>query len=104
MPIQRYASENKRTSMNTYDISRWTSNANNQALYKSLADASNMDMRGADNIKFDPHLLVGGAAVTQAQTDPSFQRYEYIQAKPIYLYAGGFLIFLLAMKYLTSSK
>ncbi len=104
MPIQRSVTGERRTSMSPYDISQWTNKANNQALYRTLADASNSDMRGADNLLFDPHKMIGGAAVSQVQADPSYQRFDYLQMKPVYLYAGGFLIFLVAMKYLTSPK
>lgn len=102
MPIQKSATSERRTVMSPYEISQWTSKSDNLALYRNLAASSNMDMRGSDNIKFNPHEMIARAAVSQVQTDLSYQRFEQMQIKPLYLYAGGFLLFLVVMKYLTT--
>jgi hypothetical protein len=104
MPIHKNSTTERRTSLSPYQVSQWTDKTKGQALYDSLAARSDSDMRGSDNLKFDPRSMIGHASVTQANTDISYQRMEHLQMKPVYMYAGGFILFLVVMKYLTSSK
>jgi hypothetical protein len=90
--------------MKPYEISQWTKAVNNQVLYDRLAQGSDPDMRGADGIKFNPHEMIARAAVSQVHSDLSYQRFEQLQIKPVYVYVGGFILFLVVMKYLTSPK
>ena len=103
MTIHKSVTSERRAIANKYDISRWTSSSNNQALYKSLASGANEDMMKSDNLLFNPHQMIAGSAVSQATADPSYQRFDVMQMRPVYYYAGGFLLFLVVMKYLTSS-
>lgn len=104
MPIFKTHSTDRRVPMSKFEISRFTSASQNQVLYKNLAMASDSDQRGADNLIFDPQSMIKHAAIPQVSAaDPSFQRFESLQMRPFYFYAGGFLLFLVTMKYLTST-
>jgi hypothetical protein len=103
MTIHKNASVSFRTTMNKYDVSRWTSSANNQALYKSLAEASNSDMMKSDTIMFDPRQMISGTGKSHTEIDPSYKRFEQLQIRPFYLHALGLVIFLIGMRYLTCS-
>lgn len=101
MPIQKSVTSEVRVTMNKYDISRWTSKANNQALYKSLAEASDPGMMKSDNLLFSPGQMLSGTGQTHQQIDSGYARVQQTQMQPLYVWAGGIILFVVVLRYLT---
>lgn len=104
MPIQNCLTQQRRTTANRYDVSRWTAPASTQHLYRTLDEASDQGMMKSDALLFRPGEMLSGTGLSNTQFDPSYARFHCEQMKPTWMLAGGFVAFLLIMRYLTSSK
>lgn len=101
MPIVKTAANDRRVTASKYNVSQWTATSNTQRLYANLASASDPNMMKADNLLFDPKLMVGSSGLAANVTDHSYRRFDQIQIMPIYYYVGSFIILLTVLKYLT---
>lgn len=101
MPVLKSVSNDRRVTLSKYSMSQFTNAAANQKLYQNLANASDSQMMKADNLLFDPKLMIGSSGLGYTATDPSFQRFEHLQIMPVYYYLGSFVLLLVVLKYLT---
>lgn len=78
--------------------------SNNQAVYKRLAEGADSDMMKSDNLLFSPSEMIAGSGLSHQEIDPSYRRFAQEQMKPMWTCIGGLILFLIAVKYLTSPK
>lgn len=102
MSIKISQSAAKRTTASKYDISRWTNTNSSMALYKNLANESNPQMRGSDNLMYNPTEMLGGGGKPLSVLDPSYKTVEMLRAQPAWITAAAFILFLGLLKYLRS--
>lgn len=101
MPIHKSLTTERRKVASDYQISQWSNKANNMSLYKKLANQSDSDMMKSDNLAFKPMEMIGGTGHSAESFDHSYMRTQQIQMQPLYMYAAGFVVFLVALKYLS---
>lgn len=102
MSIRLYGSATRRTIASPYNISQWTDKQSNLNLYRKISDASIPDMRGSDNLLFDPKAMLSNAQADLTAFDPSMKAIAFSQHKTIFMTVGAFLAFLIVLKYLRS--
>mgnify|MGYP003479114568 CR=1 FL=1 len=98
MPIQRTSTSERRVGFTPGQLEQLKNTQGIMNLMKRVNSEANPDMRGADSILFEPKLLIPGGA----QKEPSSRRVQMADNMQFVYYAGGFIIFLVALKYLTN--
>lgn len=100
MPIARSLTSERRVAFSTVQIELLKTNQGKLNLMKNADAASNPDLRGADSIRFEPNLIVPERRAQPVQ--PSTQRVITQEQMNMVYFAGGVLVFLVALKYLTN--